>query len=488
MDVSIGSKLKELVSHGFVYGLTSSLQNVLGFLLLPILTIYFTPAEFGIYSIILLVSALASAIFYFGANSALGRFYYEEDNDEYRKSIFSTTLLITGCGAALLIILSLLLNEWLSIKLFQTPMYALPIKLSLIGTSFGFLLNPMTVILRYEKRSWMFMGVILAGVLLNFSITYILLDQYQYGLLAPIYGTLFSSSFSFLFLFIQNIQKLSRKVYKSLVQQFLAYGLQASAISLFFYLIDWVDRLIIKDLLPMADVGIYSLGYRLGAVINVLLIMPFGLIWAPIRMQYAKSDNNKAFVAKAVSYFSMSGIALVFLTLLFGKNLMDFIFRNRDYADASKLLPIIMFSFLIYGFQSIVDFGIYLHKKIYFYILISAVGLVFNVIMNYWLIPHFGYMAAAYVTLLTYLLTTALLYFVSSRYYKLDIEWGRVIGPMLFTMFFYFILNFTTFLQSFGLIKKIIIIFLLIITFVKFWLKNDEKIYLNRFIERTFNN
>ena len=111
MDVSVKFKLKELFSHGLVFGLTSSLQNVLGFILLPILTSYYTTTEFGVYSIILLASALASAIFYFGANSALGRFYYDEDSDDFRKKIISTTLIITGIGAFILIALTLLFGN-----------------------------------------------------------------------------------------------------------------------------------------------------------------------------------------------------------------------------------------------------------------------------------------------------------------------------------------------------------------------------------------
>ena len=51
MEITIKTKIKELLNHGLIYGLTSSLQSILGFVLLPILTIYYTPEEFGIYSI-----------------------------------------------------------------------------------------------------------------------------------------------------------------------------------------------------------------------------------------------------------------------------------------------------------------------------------------------------------------------------------------------------------------------------------------------------
>jgi O-antigen/teichoic acid export membrane protein len=86
--------MRELFKHGLIYGFTSSLQNLLSFVLLPLFTIYYTPAEFGVYSLILLSGTLANAIFYLGAGSALGRFYFDDDTSSYRKRIISSALFV----------------------------------------------------------------------------------------------------------------------------------------------------------------------------------------------------------------------------------------------------------------------------------------------------------------------------------------------------------------------------------------------------------
>ena len=46
-NMTLNKKLKEVLKHSFIYGLTSSLQTVVGFIMLPILTVYFTPEIFG---------------------------------------------------------------------------------------------------------------------------------------------------------------------------------------------------------------------------------------------------------------------------------------------------------------------------------------------------------------------------------------------------------------------------------------------------------
>ncbi|WP_121337715.1 lipopolysaccharide biosynthesis protein [Flavobacterium sp. 123] len=482
MEMPIKSKIKELFSHGIVYGLTSSLQNVLGFVLLPILTVYYTPAEFGVYSIILLASALASAIFYFGASSALGRFYFDEDSDNYRKEIVSTALFITIAGALLLVLLSFLFGDYLSVLLFDSPIYRVPIILAFSGAAFGFLLNTMTLLLRYEKRSVLFMVVTLVGVCLNFVITYILLTIFHYGILAPLWGSFLSIGSCFVFLFVIKFSGLTLKVNSSYYKKILFFGIQFSISGLLFYLLDYVDRIIIKELLPMADVGIYSLGCRIAAVINVILIMPFSLIWAPIRMQYASSDNNQEFTSKIFSYLAISGFVLVLLAMLFGNDLMSLVFVNDKYAGSAKVFPLIMLSLLFYGFQNILDFGIYLHKKVYFYIIISLIGITFNVVMNYWLIPHFGYMASAYITFFTYFITTGLIYLVSSKYHTLKLEWNRIWIPFVVLITLYYLVNFTAIFNYYSLLIRILVTIVLVLGIVFCWLSKKEQEIIRKFL------
>jgi O-antigen/teichoic acid export membrane protein len=207
------------------------------------------------------------------------------------------------------------------------------------------------------------MIVTVSGVCINFVITYVLLTKYHYGILAPILGTMFSNLASFVFLFIYYFKKLVGSVYASNIKLLLLFGLQSSVTGILFFLLDWVDRLIIKDLLPMADVGIYSLGYRIGSMINVILIVPFSLVWAPLRMQYAKNENNRVFVQKVTSYFLLFGMFFIFLATIFSDVFMNLFFTNKNFAGANMVFPITMLATLTFGLQNIFDFGIYFHKK-----------------------------------------------------------------------------------------------------------------------------
>jgi O-antigen/teichoic acid export membrane protein len=295
------------------------------------------------------------------------------------------------------------------------------------------------------------------------------------GIMAPIYGVLISNSFSFLFLLFKFSNLLRFNIEKKTLIIFLKFGIQASAAGLFFYVIDWVDRIIIKDLLSLNEVGIYSLGYRIGAVINIILILPFSLIWAPIRMEYSKNSNASNFTTKIISYYSIVGIFFILMTILYNNEIINLFFKNKNFSNASNVFPLIMLSLQVYGLQGIIDYGIYIQKKVYLYIVISIIGIIINISFNYLLIPKFGYIAAAFVTLGTYILTTGITYVLSNKLHPIKIEWYRVILPFIYLLVTYSII----YNYSISLPIKISINLVSVIIFYFFWLSEEEKYLIN---------
>ncbi len=474
-EYSIQYKLKEVVKHSIIYGITSSLQSVLGFILLPILTQYYSTNTFGVYSIILLIAAFANAIFYLGASSALGRYYFEEDSEHYKKQIITTTFIISLFGAAILVLLSTIINGYLSLCIFNTTDYAFPISLALIGAAFGFLLTTMTVVLRYQKKSKTFLITTILGVLLNFIITYIGLTKFNLEILAPLYGTLISNLFCLLVLVGINTKIFTLSLSKKHFTLISIFGIQLSVSSLLFYILEWADRLIINDLLSLSEVGVYSLGYRIASLLNILLVLPFSLIWAPIRMQYVKNANSGEFMTKITSYYTIAGLVIIFFALLFGEEAMRLFFKNSDYYGATKIFPIIMLSILFYGYQNILDFGIYLSGKLYYFTLVSIICIITNIGLNYLLIPKFGYIAAAYVNLITYATSSSMIYLISNAIHQFKLEWGRILGPIAFIYLCSFILNVeysTLFLKY---VIKVVILIIGVCALLYLWLNEKEK-------------
>ena len=483
MTFTIKSKLNEVLRHGLIYGLTSSLQSVLGFALLPILTSFYTTEEFGVYSLLLVMGTFASAFFYFGASSALGRFYYEEDKLEYKKGIISSAFQITAFGAFLLIILATIFSSNISIIAFQTDVYKMPIQLTFYGVAFTFLLNLLTLILRYNNKSILYLVITLLSVLINFIITYILLAYFNYNIRAPLIGLIISNLFSFLIILFYIKDYLTFEFKKKYLIRLLNFGIPALLTSLLFYLLDLVDRFIIKDLVSISDVGVYSLGYKLASVINILIIAPFGLIWAPFRMKNSKNEEvTKVLMVKVTSYLIIVGFIIIIIPILFGRSLMSIFFKKEEFLEALHIIPILTLGILLFGLQNILDYGINYYKKLQYYIITSICCIIFNVVANYSFIPIFGYKAAAYVTMLTYLFSTTLIYGFSSMFFKIRLEWNRILLPLAGLICFLYLFSFHP--NYFDDLRLCILIFLLTIFLIyRYWLDSSEKSSIRQFIK-----
>ena len=135
-----------------------------------------------------------------------------------------------------------------------------------------------------------------------------------------------------------------------------------------------------------------------------------------------------------------------------------------------------MFALLIYGYQNIIDYGIYLHKKVYFYIIISFVAIVTNIWLNLWLIPVYGYIAAAFVTLITYVVSSSLIFLISNKYHRLTVEWRRILWPISFLVLSYI---FIYYFNVQNILLKVGLLIIGLILFFRFWLDKNEKKYLN---------
>jgi O-antigen/teichoic acid export membrane protein len=177
---------------------------------------------------------------------------------------------------------------------------------------------------------------------------------------------------------------------------------------------------------------------------------------------------------------------MVLFSLLFSKEIVLFFSRNEDFNISYKIIPIIMLAHLTYGYINIVDYGIYLTKKLHFYYIILLIAAGINGYLNYLLIPIYGYMAAAYITFFTYLFCTTSIYFISNRFYKLKVEFARTILPYLFVLML-LIIN-SRISPDWNIFAKLLFFILILILVFVFWLDNHEKKFLKSLLNTQVNN
>ena len=162
------------------------------------------------------------------------------------------------------------------------------------------------------------------------------------------------------------------------------------------------DRIMITSLADASQTGIYSLIYNLSMIATVITAS-FDGVWVPWFLQKMKTKEINSIESLAEKYIFFMASAMIGL-LMISPELVK-ILANEEYWEGIIIVPpIIISSFVIFMYSLYVNIEYY-HKKTIFITVNTVIAAVINLILNYIFIPQAGYVAAAYTTLVSYIIS-----------------------------------------------------------------------------------
>lgn len=417
---------KQLFKHGAIYGFGSALQSLLGFVLIPVYTKNLTPEMYGVLALIALSGTIAGVLFFFGISSALARSYYDHSLEQGRKAAVKTALIITAFGAFVQISVGLLWSDRLSMAFLGTTVYSIHVQIALVGSALGFFNQLLYLLLRFERRSTAVIVFNLLSMVCLVSLNVYLLLGRKLGVLAPVLGEALNQLIQLAALGWTCRHWLGGAISRREVHIQLAYGLPTVVTGLMYYLHTASDRFWLKKYGELADVGVYALASRIGMVIQVLLIIPFGQIWTPVRMEMKDTPGAADFFARVLTYYLLAGQLFALALVLFSAEVVGLLARQAGYEAAVKAVPLVVCAHLVYGLISILDAGIIFSRRVYLTTTLAAIALAANAACNLALVPSLGFMGAGCSLIISMSVFSLGIGLVSNRLFPVLVEWRRV--------------------------------------------------------------
>jgi O-antigen/teichoic acid export membrane protein len=179
-------------------------------------------------------------------------------------------------------------------------------------------------------------------------------------------------------------------------------------------IINVADRIILERYVTLAALGIYSVSYTLGIVLQIFAYSSY-LAFEPIIFSKIGKVDFSQTVIKIRRYYLYVIFCLSFLYALFSKEIL-YMMASSKFSSGYKVIPIIILSTIFlsenYLFGTIL-IGI---KKTKISLILNLIGAVINVIVNLLLIPIIGIYGAAISTLASYLVMFYLFYFYLNKH------------------------------------------------------------------------
>lgn len=459
-ETSLFEKFKETAKHGIIFGVGTVLQKAITFILLPLYTTRFSASEYGTLGLITITGSVLVTIFALGMNFGLFRSYYDYENEEDRKIVISTAFFIILASSFVLFTFGLIFSKHLSFLVFGNPEYKIHF-LMITGISIFTMLNTIPfVIFRAQKKSIQYITFRISFFMIAVALIIYLVAVKNWGILGVLTGSLTMGAISCLTLYFYIREEIVLEFLKIEAKKMLRFGLPLVPANLSVFVFSSTDRYFLNYFSTLHEVGLYSLGYKFGTIITILLASPITLIWPAMFLSVKDHNNAKAFYIRALTYVVFLSL-LMFLGLsLLSKEVLQ-IFSNKEYWDAYKVIPIIALTYALWTLPKITNVAMGLKRKTKAAAMIFFLGAVINIGLNFVLIPKYGMMGAAYATFITYALMVAILISYNQKLIGVRYEWNRIlkmaiIAALIFMLGYFVVIN----NLAMSIVFKLIIIFL----------------------------
>ena len=424
---------KKLLSDSAVYGLGAILIKAIAFFTLPIYTRIFSPNEYGIIEMFSTIGGILSIFMTMGLDSAQSYYFMEAKNkknhtiQEITTSILGLRIILgIGVVGIVTVFAPFMLDFAFDTK--QPMIYLLMVASSIF---FANLISQSLEIFRLIYRPWHYIGLSFIQTIFNIGLILYFTYIKHMGIYGYFLGNLLAS---FVVMFIGWIATKDYRYFKSLNtslwMDFLKFGAPLVPAGFAIWIMQASDRWFVMKMLGSYSLGIYSVGAKF-AMLIALAVEVFRKAWWPIAMDMLHKPEGSAFIRKISFWYillgSIASVVLAIIAPYLVKLLVD-----SKYYESYKLIGILGWSGIFYGFYLISELGIFKSKKTYLSIATNLIGALLNIILNYFLIQSFGLVGAAYATVVSLMVANIIGMNISNKFLYVKWQWFSY-GLFIFT-------------------------------------------------------
>ncbi len=430
MSSGIKGEVKLLAKHSAIYGVARILDRAIGFFMIPVYTRFLAPADYGVLELIYMTVSLIGMVVGVGITSAVTRFYFDHKDEEKRNVVISTAIIAYGGMVGLIVLLLLPFGGFVGRVVLQSDDGSRLILVALITMAADIVFSIVLAYLRAQHASLKVTGITLTKTVLTLSLNIYFLVFLEMGVFGILLASLVANLLFATGMVIDTLRRTGMRIDFPLMVEMLRFGGPLIPSNVAAYLVHSSDRYFIGHYVAVSQVGIYSLGYKFGSLINQLVNAPFTQIWNPRRIEkFDQGDVEKHF-AKIFTYFCTLNVFAALMLSLLSRELIQ-VMAAPEYWDAYKVVPIIALSYVIFSFHYHFNIGILAKKKTKFIAYTNVLNGGLNLVLNIALIPRFGVWGAAWATLFCFTFKITLTYIFSNRLHPILVEWRRVITVFL---------------------------------------------------------
>ncbi len=452
---------KKLLKTSIIYAASQVASILANFLLLPVYTNRLGAVEYGKISTIVAFSGFIGAFLILSIYSGLCRYYKDvEDKNKLVNSAINFGYLMSGA----VVLILLLVGKPLAKIAFNFDDGYKILWLVVITMIFSQITDIYLDKYGMEYKALRVSYLTVGRLLIQFMIIIYLVVYQDMGIMGILYGQLTAAVIVYLYILRSEIGNYRLDISKPMLMKMLVFSAGLLPVNIAGWILTVSDRYFINQFIGFEQTGIYSLGYQFGMLINSLFVVPFIGSFTAYKFEIYKDADAKEKFKKLFRSYTLLGCFIMLGISIFSKAAIA-ILTNQDFMPAYKIVPLVAYSYFLYGMVGYYALGFQIKNQTYKLGLFMLVFAGLNILLNFIFVPWLGIIGAAITTIISYFLLNVTLMVASKDKYKLDLDIRFQAFVQIITVALYILYYFAT-LHIGNIAAEITISMLTIVAFV----------------------
>ncbi|ALQ39158.1 polysaccharide biosynthesis protein [Fusobacterium hwasookii ChDC F174] len=402
-----------LIKKFLSFSIGGYINILIGFFIVPITTRMLSPEQYGVSSLIDVIVQILVIATSLSMEQGFVRFFFEEEEENRGKLLYTSLVPFFILGALAFLLIFIFRKD---ISIFIVGKNENLIWICLILAILFRTINIFSfLVVRMKQRGSIFSILTVAVKLFEFIFILILFQYFGNDYKTLIFATIFANLMvAIVSIFFErkvwNLKNLSSlkdcKITKKELFNFSYPLILTMALN---WLFASLDKITIRTFSNLNEVGIYSGAFKIVALLSVIQ-SGFSTFWTPTALEhYTKNPEDTSFYKKANDYLSL-------IFFLLGVNILLFrdvigILLGKKFYNSIFVMPTLVFMPIMYLLSETTMIGIGFKKKTKYFLYVSVIASISNLIGNLFLVPYLGAKGAAISTGISYIV------FFSARTY-----------------------------------------------------------------------
>jgi O-antigen/teichoic acid export membrane protein len=403
----------------------SILQKAISFFLLPLYTSYLTVTDYGIVNIVTTIVSFYSIFFMLSLHGAGTWFYYEYKKDEKKiKELWGTIFTFIAINTTVLSLLIILFKKYLLLPFAKGIDFSPYLALGMISVVLMplFLIFQADIQARQEGKKYGTINLIYFVINIGLTITFVVV--FKLKAVGVLLAFAITNLMFLLYTLVDYLPRIKIGIKKEILLESFKYSLPLIPHSFGGWIVAMIDRIFLNNLKSTGIVGIYSVGFQFGNVINILTTS-ISQAYSPWFFENIKNGEKGKQKIVNFSEFLIALYALAALIIALYSQEIIGIMVTKNFREGWTVVPILSFSYVFGGIYYCIVGALFANKTKYVPI-ITLSSAAISIFLNALFVPKYGMMGSAIANLVCNIFGAALTVYIANKVNYIGFKWFQM--------------------------------------------------------------